>query len=59
MKEQLLNKIENIVSNEESSHLEQFFRLPQCFQMSSAEGVCMRQRVQCSSDGGNKQEETT
>ena len=36
MKEQSLNKIENIVAKEEIAQNEQFLRLPQCFQKSSA-----------------------
>ena len=36
MKEQFLNKIENIVAKGEIAHHEQCLLLPQCFQMSPA-----------------------
>ena len=36
MKEQLLNKVENILTEGEIAHNEQFILLPQCFQKSSS-----------------------
>ena len=50
MKEQLLNKVENIVAKVEIAHHEQFLLLSQCFQNMSAakapESVCMWERVE-------------
>ena len=49
MKEQLLNKVENIVTKGDIAHFEQFLLLSQYFQKSSAaeasESICMLKTV--------------
>ena len=53
MKEQLLNKVENIVTYGEIAHHEQFLLLQQCFQNSS-----IHQKALICGKGLNKQNET-
>ena len=44
MKEQLLNKVENIAANGGIAHYEQFLLLPQCFlKLYAAEALIYRQ----------------